>query len=108
MSAVLPVSVGFTRPTTVKSVPLIGMVEPSFSDLVLAYATFTRISFGASLAIHRPVVSWSVVTRPTLGVAGSTPAATYGWLLMSVDGGFTTCWTVWRGVVNCALNSLKR
>ena len=49
---------------------------------------------------HRPAVSWSWVTRPTSGCAGSTAAAVYDWLVMSVDGGFTTCWIVCSGVVN--------
>src|SRR5947209_8594538 len=84
------------------------MVEPSLSDFVLAYATLTSTSFGASLFSQWPDVSWSFVTRPTFGVAGSIPAAVYGWLVMSVDGGFTTCWMVCRGVVNCASNCLKR
>src|SRR5712691_10574341 len=84
------------------------MVEPSLSDFVLAYATLTSTSFGASLFSQRPDVSWSFVTRPTFGVSGSIPAAVYGWLVMSVDGGFTSGWMVCGGVVNCASNCLKR
>ena len=36
MSAVLPVSVGFTSPTTVNTVPLIVSVEPTLSLFLFA------------------------------------------------------------------------
>ena len=36
MSAVLPVSVGLTKPTTVYVAPLIVMVEPTFKLFLLA------------------------------------------------------------------------
>src|SRR5437870_754618 len=108
MSAVLPVRVGFTRPTTVYDVPLMGSDAPTAIDFFVAYAVLTSTSFAGEAENHAPVATWARVTRPASGDAGSTPATVYLELVVSVVGGLTTCEIVRSGVTTVALNSWKR
>src|SRR5487761_1652282 len=104
----LPVRVGVTRPTTVNAVPLMVSVWPALMLLVEAYAVLTR-TWSVGVEVNQlPDTTWEAVMSPVVRSAGSTAAAVYVLVCVSVAGGLSTRLMVWVGTTTWLMYCWRR